>query len=648
MRAEELFQRLAEVLYTVILLAVLVQAVRRPLRANFDVALFFGATGVIVALSALLATLRIPTPAAAGTLEAVLLMALPYLLLRLVADFMDVPIALLRGAEVGLVLAIAVLVLVPSPLPLTLTLALVAYFVGVSLYASSAFVRGARRSGGVTRRRLQAVALGSLFLALDILVAGVGAAMPDQSAIWGMLGPLFGMASGIAYLLGFAPPTWLRRAWQEPELRAFLGRAATLPHMPNTQVIVAELERGAAAALGASGATIGLWNGDADTLLFYEPGQGQAGEPLVSPHHEGVQGAFVRTERGWRIAGDARAPSSKALREQRALFFPDVARDDPVNGPLYAAYGSKAALAAPITAGDQRLGALVVYAARSPIFADSDLELVQLLADQSAVILESRKLLDAAAQAQARTETARLKEDFLSSAAHDLKTPLAGILTQAQVLLKRMELRPHEQPDPTGLQRIVHEARRLSALIRELLDVSRLEQGRLVETLESVDLVEVARAVCARHTRGPLQCRVDASDAVVGSFDPVRIRQLLDHLVDNAAKFSKGEGDVSVRVWRDEEQARLDVVDQGIGIPREDFAHLFERFYRGSNVDDRRFAGLGLGLYISRGIAEQHGGRVWATSSPQGTTVSVGLPLRPSPVPEARAPVSSNGEPAHA
>src|SRR5437867_10473194 len=113
-----------------------------------------------------------------------------------------------------------------------------------------------------------------------------------------------------------------------------------------------------------------------------------------------------------------------------------------------------------------------------------------------------------------------MKEDFLSSAAHDLKTPLSGILTQAQVLLKRIELRPHEQPDPTGLQRIVHEARRLSALVRELLNVSRLEQGRLIETYESVDLVEVARAVCARHTNGPLRCRVDAREPVVGSFDP--------------------------------------------------------------------------------------------------------------------------------
>jgi signal transduction histidine kinase len=97
---------------------------------------------------------------------------------------------------------------------------------------------------------------------------------------------------------------------------------------------------------------------------------------------------------------------------------------------------------------------------------------------------------------------------------------------------------------------------------------------------------------------------------VVGSFDPVRVRQLLEHLVDNAVKFSHGHGDVAINVRREGARARIDVTDRGIGIPSSDMPKLFERFHRGSNVDDRRFAGLGLGLYISRGIAEQHGGRI--------------------------------------
>jgi signal transduction histidine kinase len=271
---------------------------------------------------------------------------------------------------------------------------------------------------------------------------------------------------------------------------------------------------------------------------------------------------------------------------------------------------------------------LVVYAPHAPLFADSDLELVQLLADQAAVILESRALLDAAAAAQARTEAARLKEDFLSSAAHDLKTPIAGILTQAQVVQRRLDLEPSDPQVPNGVARIVAEARRLRALVLELLDASLLDQGRLLSTRESVDLTEVARTVCARHRAGPVPCRIKATGTVVGWVDPVRIRQLLENLVDNAVRFSRAGDEVLVSIWREADAVRVDVVDRGIGIPPEDLPRLFERFHRGSNVDDRRFAGLGLGLYLSRGIAEAHGGRIWATANAGGgSTLSVWLPV---------------------
>jgi signal transduction histidine kinase len=122
---------------------------------------------------------------------------------------------------------------------------------------------------------------------------------------------------------------------------------------------------------------------------------------------------------------------------------------------------------------------------------------------------------------------------------------------------------------------------------------------------------------------------LEADDVVVGSYDPVRVMQLLDNLLENAVKYSPEGGEVRVRVWRDGDNALMSVTDQGIGIPPADLPHLFDRFHRGANVDDRRFAGMGLGLYICRGIAEQHGGRLWATSAGpgQGSTFHVELPL---------------------
>jgi signal transduction histidine kinase len=516
-------------------------------------------------------------------------------------------------------------VLSPAPLALLPTLILVVYFVALSLYASLAFWVGARHSRGVTRRRLQAVALGSVFLGLDILAVGLAAAAPAEQAFWALLGPLFGMASGIAYVLGFAPPTWLRRAWQEPELRAFLERAAALPHLPSTREILLELERGAAAATGSAGASIGLLEDGGQTLMFTSS---QAQDSVEQPPEQPDE--FHQVAGGWRLALSATALAARVVRQRRAMFVADLEKDDPTNAQLYTDRGAHAAVAAPFTNGLQVFGVLIAYARREPIFADSDIELVQLLADQAAVILESRKALDAAAQAQARAEATRLKEDFLSSAAHDLKTPITGILTQAQVLERRLKQQapPPDPQLPAGVARIVREARRLSALVLELLDVSLLEQGRLLSTRESVDLVELARGVCASYSRGAVSCRVSAPRVVLAAVDPIRIRQLLEHLLDNAMKFSPAGSEVLIRVEPAGDMAHLEISDRGIGVPSRDLEQIFERFHRGSNVDDRRFAGLGLGLYLSRGIVEQHGGTIRAAANPEGgTTFSVSLPV---------------------
>src|SRR5262249_11773621 len=145
----------------------------------------------------------------------------------------------------------------------------------------------------------------------------------------------------------------------------------------------------------------------------------------------------------------------------------------------------------------------------------------------------------------------------------------------------------------------------------------------------------LAGSVCTGYSRGVVQCRLDADQAIVAAVDPIRVRQLLEHLVDNAVKFSPAGARVVVRVWQQAEMARFDVRDVGIGIPPLEVESVFERFHRASNVDDRRFAGLGLGLYLSRGIVEQHGGHIWAAANPDGGTIfSVSLPVTaPAPVP---------------
>jgi signal transduction histidine kinase len=526
-----------------------------------------------------------------------------------VSDFSHVHWSLLRAAEAGLVVVALAYFLAPAPASPALALAVIGYFVLVAGYCAVAFMRSAGRSRGVTRRRMTAVAAGTVFLGADVIMSAFASMVPDQiSAILSAIGQLLGLCSGIAYFVGFAPPRTLRRAWQEPELREFLQRAASLPRLPTTTAIVDAFQDGAANTLGAR-AAIGLYDPSRHILRFQDP-------QTVLPNEVGPSRFVV-----WRV-----------FESQRAEYVPDAARAHPDLASGYRREGVASLLIAPISAGKQRLGALEVFTDRPPVFSEDDLSLTQLFADQAAVILESRALIDEAARVRAHEEAARLKEDFISAAAHDLKTPLTTLVAQAQFLERRAETDPSAPADVSGIRRIVREAKRLSALVIELLDAARLEQGRLVSEREPVDLVELVRDVALRENYQGRRITVSAEAPVVGTYDPRRIGQVLENLVENAVKYSAEESEIHIGVAQRNGDALIDVRDEGIGIPPHDLPQIFERFHRASNVDDRRFAGMGLGLFICKGIVEQHGGRIWVESRVgAGSTFHVALPVEIRP-----------------
>jgi signal transduction histidine kinase len=509
----------------------------------------------------------------------------------------------MRAVEVGMLASIGAVVLMPRPMSDSVALGLVAYLVLVIAYDTWAFARHVQRTQGVTRRRMQAAAAGSLCLDLDLVVAGGSVAMPGVAVGWEELGAVVGLASGVFYFVAFAPPNWLRRAWQEPEVRAFLSRVTSLARLPDIRDVVQELERGAADALGAPAARIALWHPDTARLLVF---------------HNGQRIALPYLPRAWL--------------DQRATLLVASARQPPPDA-LLDLHDARAVMSAPITAYGKRLGLLSVYAAQAPVFANSDLELIQLLADQAAVALENRALIEEAAQVRAREEATRLKDDFLSSAAHDLKTPLTGIVTQAQLLRRRAERDPTAPPDLVGLERLLQQSHRLKALVLELLDVSRLEHGSLIGERQEIDLAGLFRALARQNAAEWQRVRLQAEEPVIASVDVARFEQVVSNLVENALKYSPHQAPVNVTVWREPGYARVSVRDEGIGIPREDQALVFERFHRARNVDDRRFAGMGLGLYIARGIVEQHGGKIWVESAPgMGSTFQVAVPLAESSV----------------
>jgi signal transduction histidine kinase len=314
----------------------------------------------------------------------------------------------------------------------------------------------------------------------------------------------------------------------------------------------------------------------------------------------------------------------------------DASREDPDQAEVYQRAGANTVIAAPVNADDRRLGVLTVYADRSPIFIEDDLWLLELLADQTAVLLEARSMTTNVSELRAREEAARLKEEFLSAAAHDLRTPLTVVLGQAELIERRLLRDPEAPIDTAGITRMAREARRLRDLVSELLDAQRLEQGLVVLDMEPADLRAIVAAVRERHLEHGVPLSLLApDDPVMASVDRPRIGQVIENLLENALKYGADDEPPSVRIWQEGDEGRIAVIDHGAGIPEGERERIFERFYRAGNAQSITDTGMGLGLYICRRIVDNHGGRIWAEATPgRGTTFVVAIPLQPADAPQ--------------
>jgi len=608
MSAEQLLRYVTDAGYLLIFGLTLLEALRRPSRASIDTCLLFGAAAGVIVASLLASAVGGEQPAVLLALEAAAIMALPYLLLRLVAEFPGIPSRLLRAAGIVWLATAASLFLVPQPYPAAYGLLLVTLFLAAGIYASWQFVAYAQRLHGVTRRRMQAAALGSVFMGAVIFVAGL-AVLGGPEELWASLSSPLALASAVCYYVGFSTPGFLRRAWRAEEVRRFMTVTAGAPQSADAAWLspraAALIEDQIAAIVGASRVLLALWD--------------EAQQRLVTMGSEALSG-------GPRAADRERTMTYRAFREQRGFFVADAARSDPANAEIYRELGVRSLLVTPISSGDRRMGVLVAYGRQSSLFANDDLSLLRVLASQIATFMVLHELLSHAAALQAREEAARLKEDFLSAAAHDLKTPLTTLLGHAQLMQRRLRRDPRWTPDPAPLDRMVEEALRLRRLVEDLLDASRSERGGFIATLDVLDLDALAREVVAQMS-APEHEFVVVGERATTTADRTRLRQVIQNLVENAVKYSPGGGNVTLEVWQKDGEARLSVHDEGVGIPPDDLPAIFERFQRGSRASDRRFAGMGVGLYLCKSIVEEHGGRIWAESSlGHGSQFHVALP----------------------
>ncbi len=250
-----------------------------------------------------------------------------------------------------------------------------------------------------------------------------------------------------------------------------------------------------------------------------------------------------------------------------------------------------------------------------------------------------------AQRASSQRQILQDREDFLGLVAHELKTPVAVIKAYAELLESQMA-EPELSSATRSVMReviahILDQADVMSELIEEILDVQRVQLGKLPLEISHLDLVELARSAAEEvaQTTQARAIRVVALDPPpLVHIDRRRVRQVLVNLLENAVKYADA-GDVQVHVGRGEHDGRpmavLSVRDEGIGLDAADLDRIFNRFVQAASGPVRGHAGLGLGLYVARQIARAHRGDVWAESpgKGRGSTFYLRLPLDSAPAP---------------
>jgi two-component system phosphate regulon sensor histidine kinase PhoR len=248
-----------------------------------------------------------------------------------------------------------------------------------------------------------------------------------------------------------------------------------------------------------------------------------------------------------------------------------------------------------------------------------------------------------------RKQIEKLKDEFVSVVSHELRTPLTAIKGYTQHLVRRLERRLRQQAreghdqselpesyDLRSLYIVQSEAEHLERLVSDLLDLSRVQWGRLdlqYTPFYLADLLaEQVRLAQANTEQHIIQLDLQVQDSKVIA-DRQRIAQVVGNILDNAIKYSPQGGHVIVRLESAREDFLISISDEGIGVSPEYLDHIFERFYRVRNAASRQYSGIGLGLYVARAIVEAHGGRIGYASnqSGMGSTFYFSLPRTPNP-----------------
>jgi signal transduction histidine kinase len=226
----------------------------------------------------------------------------------------------------------------------------------------------------------------------------------------------------------------------------------------------------------------------------------------------------------------------------------------------------------------------------------------------------------------------KIKGEFVSVASHQLRTPLSAIRWETEILLGRSKSNL-SQKQLENINNIANLSRRMTRLVNDLLDVARIDQGRLILRKQKLNLMDLTQDVLKEILPSVKSRNIELASvskknlpAVIG--DPEKIKLAIENLISNAIKYTVSGGKIEIKIFKKGHRIIFEIKDNGVGIPEEQLGRVFEKFFRSSNAAKYQTEGTGLGLYIAKNIVEQLGGSIWFQSIENvGSLFSFSLPV---------------------
>lgn len=628
MTIQDFLTFLTRVFYLLVALVALGNLIRHRDRMRADIALLFGSLAVVI-FGQIVRPAVLDNPfllPIVSILTNGLTMSLGYFILRIVQHFRPVPRWIILFAVIGLAISWLIFIvfafLPDTQLPTPLLMLLVGYLVFLIGYEAWSFIRGAIGTKGVTRWRLILVAIATGFLTMVFALAGIVNFLPQAEAaetqgsaeqqeapnqitareVAGILSGSSGMLSGLFFYLGFAPPRWLRRTWQLTELHKFL-QSSSIDLEESPQRLMARLADFAVRTVGGMKAIAGLWDDSTQSLIF----EGQTA-------YQDALSTLI----------DEPNVTAKVWRERKPRFLSRSDASGASEARLASEIDSKSMFVIPVSKAEHPLGLLLVFMRYSSLFPDDDLDILRLLAEQSATDLEYTKLLEEQRvlvqklnrRSDQLEEANRELEAFAYTVSHDLRAPLRAVDGFGNILHEDYrQLLPEDGKET--LDFILQNSKQMGQLIDDLLMFSRLGRTQVVrETVKMKELVEEIVDDQMRTLNGR-DIEIKVADLPETTANRNLLKQVLTNLISNAIKFTRARDHAEIEVGsqRDEQgQTVYYIRDNGVGFDMAYYNKLFGVFQRLQNPED--YEGTGVGLAIVQRVIRKHGGRVWAEAEP--------------------------------